>query len=1374
MGTEHDLRDISGIVTAAWARALSLAGPDTGRAFLAQGGDSLRAMLLRASLGQSPGVDIALCDLLSCQGLDALILLVQTAGRNSSAPTSLPDWRAQPSSGHYMLSFAQERLAFMHQLASATAAYHIAQASRLRGVLQPATLRAAFNALVDRHESLTLSAITSGGQLRGRPGVGRRPTWRELDWSGTEDELQDWLSEFSNAPFDLSRGPMLRAALIRRATDDAILIVAAHHVALDQWAMDKLLEQLADGYNQFQQVGAIHASAPARFADFARWHREWFTRERRELELAYWQRHLQGLEPLSLNEDYVRPLQQSFRGARLRAELTAREVVSLRAYGATYGASLAMVLLTALKLLLARHSGRTDVAVGIPVSGRHHAETEQLIGAMLNTLVIRTEVDQAQAFCDSLQSVRRSMLEAFEHQDLPFDQLIQSLRLPRDPSRSPLFGVMFNMLNTPFEGISIPGVTWSRLDFDKRSSQFDLQVTVDADHSRAIFFEYATDLFAESTIRRLADQYLALLRRILQGDGSAVPIASSLPEAELREIREKSHGPRIPRTEGTLPACFLPVFAQHGDAIAIRSGEETVTYAQLADSTRRLAVRLRALGIGRGMRVGLCCGRSPRMVAAMLAVLEVGAAYVPLDPMYPTERLTFMASDADLALMLHDHHLPAEASWPAFRAGLLDLEAMSGPVVPEAEASAVALPSLVPTDPAYVIYTSGSTGRPKGVVVPHRAVTNLLMSMAGEPGLSKEDRLLAVTTLSFDIAVLELLLPLFVGAQVVIATDVEQSDAEALQRLIEEHRITVLQGTPSTWRMLVEAGWAGTPGIRALVGGEALPGELARSLLDRGAEVWNMYGPTETTVWSTCQRVATIDRTRIPIGRPIANTQVLVLGPDGEICPIGVPGEIHIGGDGLALGYLDRPELTDRSFITNRFSNDRRSGRLYRTGDRGRFREDGLIEHLGRLDAQIKVRGHRIEPGEIESRLVAHPYISDAAVIAREAAAGDMRLAAYVVSTDPELDSITVRAYLRQWLPEYMLPQHVVFLERMPLMPSGKLDRQGLPAVRGNRRDGVDCRLPGNTAERALWELWRELLGTDQFGIDDSFFEIGGHSLLAVQLVSLVRDTLHRACTLPMIFRHTTIVSLSAALEEVSPLVDAAFFELNEAEDAPALYCLCGIHLYQALADRLAPQFQVIGVYVPEEMHLLGHCTAEERPHVTVEKLAAEYVQAIRRHQPRGPYHFCGFSFGGVVAFEAANQLRSLGETIGELWILDSDVPGVAETKVLAALKSIARRAVRATTASLRASEAIGSAEIAVRTQNYLRMMREYRPQPTDHPMVVVQSRERPTYDGGRNWQDLAPNGRFLRMDSDHLGVLDADSVRGWLPEARMTGITLS
>lgn len=1325
-------------------------------------------MQLCARLSDELGADIPPRLLLDAPSLDEFgIRLAQlpACGRPAREPT--PPCNA----AELALSYSQERMCFMHELSLGSAAYHVPMAIHLRGTLDTAALRAAFGVVVARHDVLHTAIAIEGGRLALRFGAAATPELIETSLqpvreSQRQQALDDYLSEFANGPFQLDRGPLLRAALIHLGANDAVFVIVLHHVAADQWALDVFLRELAACYRAALAGQPPPLPPSGSLARFCAASRRRFEAERQETETSYWLAKLRGLEPTVLNEDFVRPAQQSFAGAKLRLDFPLRDILALRAFGAAQGATLAMVLLAALNVLLMRHTGRKDVAVGVPIANRQDPESWNLMGTLVNTLVLRAELDPGADFRAALATVREAMLEAFEYQDLPFERLVRQLHLERDTSRPALFTVMFNMLNTPLGRVEFPGLAWSRREFDRHAAQFDLTVTVDAEHARSISFEYSTALFSAPTVRRLAEHYIELLHAVVRDATRPLGLVELIPAAEYRQLHDWSHGPRRPRVQGTIDALIWPAFAAHADAPALLCGGQSLSYAELGRAADGIARGLARLGAGRGTLVGLHLQRSPWMLAAMLGVLRSGAAYVPLDPDYPADRLVYMARDAGLELLITDGPESAPAvAWPEVCRSVTFTELLTpGPDAREASVGAQAHPG----DPAYVIYTSGSTGEPKGVAVPHAAVVNFLRSMQEQPELTSGDRLLAITTLSFDIAVLELLLPLLVGACVVLARREEQTDGETLGALLDRHRITVMQATPSTWRLLIESGWAGSGELRALVGGETLTRELASELQVRCAEVWNMYGPTETTVWSSCGRVEPPGRDRISLGQPIANTEIVVLDRQRGICPIGVPGEICIGGDGLAIGYLNRPEFTAARFITNPHSRDRRTKRLYLTGDRGRWRTDGRLEHLGRLDSQVKIRGYRIEPGEVESRLASHPDVSAAVVLARVHGSGAV-LIAYVVFGRRAAGARELREYLRRWLPDYMVPQYFIALPALPRLPNGKLDRQALPPPRVEDALHEAFAPPRDPTEEALWQIWSQVLRSDRFGIYDNLFDIGGHSLLAVQIVNRIRVDLQRHCSLSLVLRYPTIAALAAALGGGADQPGFTVVPLQPHGTGPELFCLCGISIYRELADALAPAVPVCAVFVAEEMAIFGGST-QGTAFTDVPTLARAYLAAIRARQPAGPYRLLGFSFGGVVAFEIAQQLRARGETVALLAILDSDVPGVSNPGAGA----VAKRIGQSLLASLRrmfrpdiAGGTGGADAAALDRPRYLATMRRYEPQPYHGITFYAKSLEKPAYDSGYGWTQLLPAVQSVVIEDSHLGILRGGSVKRLATELR-------
>lgn len=1010
----------------------------------------------------------------------------------------------------------------------ASLAFNLSVTLRFQGSLDVEALRRALHVLVERHDALRSNLAPGGMALCVRT---MSPLSMEVfDLAGlaitaAERALSERLKHSVETPFNLATDELFRAELLRLGESEHILVLTAHHVICDGWSWWVLVRELGVLYGKERGLSTVELSDPVSFADFALHEASGNASSQHGADAVFWQSRYETSVPvLELPTDRPRPPVRSFASARLDHTVDEDLLARLRRVGSRRGASLFATLLAGFSALLFRLTGQSDIVIGIPAAGQPAAGSDGLVGHCVNTLPLRFDVEASNAFSSVLDLAQTTLLDALEHQQCTFGTLLTLLRLPRDPARMPLVSVLFNLdqaldqQSSAFEGVA--------MEFDSTPRKFEtFELFINAVQVKGqLKFEcqYNTDLFDAATIQRWLEAYESLLRGALE-EGAALgelPIVDSVARTQLEHLQTK---PLQFNFSCRMHEHFELQCDQSPMRPAVMAGSDKASYQELEERSNRIAHVLREHGIRKGALVGLALERNLDMLSALLGILKAGAGYVPLDPSFPAERLSYMAADAGLSMLVTTSDHAARFDLRGRPLLLLDRD---GDRIKEASTERLGRDgdAASPEDPAYVIYTSGSTGRPKGVVVPHRAVANFLSSMRTCPGLNERDRLVAITTLSFDIAVLELLLPLSVGAEVVLADRDTASDGQALRALIENTCATFMQGTPSSWRLLIEAGWAGTKEFKALCGGEPLAPDLAASLVARCGSVWNMYGPTETTVWSTCARIEAKDvgaSLDIHIGRPIANTSVWILDARGELCLPGVPGEICIGGWGVTTGYLNQPELTDARFIDDSFTDPAMQaagsggGKLYRTGDRGRWRPDGSLEHLGRLDNQVKVRGYRIELGEIEANLVALDGVSRAVVVVREDRGLDLRLVAYVVpSPGAELSEPALKSQLQGLLPSYMLPQHIIALDALPLLPNGKVDRNTLPPptafMRGNapkaapRAEDMDPRV------HYLTQVWTELLGHPA-GPDDNFFELGGHSMLAVQMASRVeRDTGHR------------------------------------------------------------------------------------------------------------------------------------------------------------------------------------------------------------------------------------------------------------------------
>jgi amino acid adenylation domain-containing protein len=1118
--------------------------------FFALGGHSLLATQLVSRLREGCGVELPLRAVFESPELAELARRVEEEMRSGTPPLPPvePVGRERPPP----LSFAQERLWLLDRLEGPSAAYSLPVALRLGGRLDAAALRRSFEGLVLRHEVLrTRFAESASGpvQVVAAPADFRLPCvdLRALGERGAARAAEAILGREAERPFDLEAGPLLRALLVRLAEEDHRLLVNLHHAVSDDGSARLLVRELAQGYAAHLAGAAQQLPPPVpQYGDFAVWQRRWLGAGAGESQAAYWRGQLTGApQVLDLPTDRPRPRVQTFRGATHDFDLDGEIGAGVEALARSAGATPFMTGLAAFGLLLARLGGQREVLVGTPVANRRRRELESLVGLFVNTLVLRVDLRGEPTFRELLSRVRRTALAAYAHQDLPFERLVELMRPARSLGHSPLFQALFVWHGAPLDLPELPGLTVSQHPLPARSARFDLTLTLSAaGRSLAGSFEYNRDLFDATTIARFAGGLRTLLRAAAAAPErrvSELPLAEGVAarhvEREWNDTRRASTG--AGGVAGVHEA-IAAVAGRRGDRVAVVCGERQWTHATVQRRAGSLARRLRALGVGAEARVGLYLERSPEMVAAILGVLRAGAAYVPVDPGYPAERNRFVLRDAGAACLLVtpglEPTLPAGLGIPLVFVGEDEDESLGRDAQPEP------WPAVDPEQAAYVLYTSGSTGRPKGVVVAHRALLGFLRSMAERPGLGADDVLVAVTSLAFDIAGLELLLPLLAGGRVVIASRGEAADGERLAELIDRHRATALQATPATWRMLLAAGWprdGRRTALAALCGGEALPRDLAAELAPRVAALWNLYGPTETTIWSAVERVAgdlAGQPDPVSIGRPIAETELLVLDDALGSMPVGVPGELYIGGAGLARGYLGRPALTAASFVPDPRP-ERPGARLYRTGDRARRLADGRLAFLGRRDQQLKVRGFRIEPGEIEAALRRHPGVAAAAVVMSRAA-GEGRLVAFVVPAHPQDPpaAASLRQHLQGLVPDPMLPAGFAFLAELPLTPNGKLDRAALASapVHAALPDAPRA-APRTATEALLVELWRPLLGLAEIGVDDDFFALGGHSLLAAQAVSALRRATGAELPLRALFESPTVAGLAARVDAARP-----------------------------------------------------------------------------------------------------------------------------------------------------------------------------------------------------------------------------------------------
>jgi amino acid adenylation domain-containing protein len=938
----------------------------------------------------------------------------------------------------------------------------------------------------------------------------------------------------AGVPFDLGQIPLFRARLVCIDDEAYRLYLTLNHIIFDGVALYRVfLPELGTLYRAYSD-GKVSPLPELRlqYPDYACWQRHSFDRETMSRDVEYWRELLSGSLPeIYLPTDRLHGRSQSFRGSMYPFRLDNTLMMALRDFCRYEGVSLFHTLLASFAALLYRYSGEERIPIGSVTSGRNHPETLPLLGYFLNTVVLPADLSGNPSFRTLVHRARNLTIDALDHDGVPLEYLVRELRVPRDAARNPLFQALFS-LEPPLPEVD-PAWRLTQMDVDTGASKYDLYLELDERPEEVLArFHYSTDLFDSKTIALMACHWQRLLEGAMGNPDQHLTELAFLASQEQEQILSQWNNTQHSYPRACIHELFELQVEQSPGAIAVIYGDSHLTYRDLNQRANQLAWYLLKQGVGVELPVGVCIDRGPEMVIAVLAILKAGGTYVPLDSGLPDERLAFILGDVQPQVVLTMQKLRRDI----FGKNTVILDASLDEIAHQRKENPTNISG--PQNLAYVMYTSGSTGKPKGVSIEHRSVVNLLSSMQRVPGLNSEDVLLAVTTLSFDIAGLEIYLPLISGARLVIARSEEVVDGHRLRELIVQSGATVMQATPATWRLLVEAGWQGSSSFKILSGGETLPPELAKVLLERGDSVWNMYGPTETTIWSSIYRLTGDEQGSIPIGLPIANTCIYILDSHQNVVPVNVVGEIYVGGEGLARGYWNRPELTAERFVKNWLS-PQQSPRLYRTGDLGRFRSNGEIEYLGRVDGQVKLRGLRIELGEIESVLASHAGVGEAVVVV-SGQEEHQKLAAYVVmkedgKTGPS--AAELRRYLRTKLPEHMVPASYWRVEAVPLLPSGKVNRAALAECGGKPLiDKEELSAPRNVVEAQLAEIWRELLELEQVGMEQNFFELGGHSLLVLQVTARIRRIFDVELPVRSVFEAPTIAGLAMEVEKARTL----------------------------------------------------------------------------------------------------------------------------------------------------------------------------------------------------------------------------------------------
>ncbi|YAG04451.1 Non-ribosomal peptide synthetase [Nostoc sp. DSM 114167] len=1018
---------------------------------------------------------------------------------------------------------------------AANCAYNESQSLRLKGELDVKLFQSAVEKLVQRHEALRTTFSTDGNTLcivASRQIEIPIIELSNLEPQEKQEKLASILRQEVEQPFDLEHGPLFRAKIVKLQPQEHLAILTAHHIICDGWSWAVLIPDLGKFYSGLQQGIVPELEEPDYLSEYAILQEEEADSPEAIATEQYWlQQFADSVPVLDFPCDRPRPPLRTFNAAREDWHLNSELVTNLKQLGTKLGCSFMTTILGGFEVWLHRLTGQNDLVVGIPAAGQAALGQYNLVGHCVNLLPLRSQINGEKSFSDYLQTRRSAVLDAYDHQQFTFGSLVKKLVLPRDSSRIPLVPIIFNV-DQALDSDRLPFIDLEVEFFSnpRAFENFELFINATESHGELILeCQYNTNLFDADTIRRRMAEFETLLFGIVANPNQIIAKLPILPAVEQQLLARWNNTQTAYPQDICIHQLFETQVEKTPDAIAVVFENEQISYRELNQQANQLAHYLQSLGVGPEVLVGLCVERSLEMVIGVLGILKAGGAYVPLDYAYPQERLAFMLQDAQVSVLLTQEKL--KSGLPNHQAKIVCLDSNwqsinnSGLDNPTHNVTANNL--------AYVIYTSGSTGQPKGVQIQHQSAVNLLNAIAKEPGLTAEDTLLSVTSLSFDIAVSEIFLPLSVGAKLVLVSREVAADGTQLLKTLTTSGATFMQPTPVTWRLLLAAGWQGSPQLKMISTGEALPRDLANQLLPKGACLWNLYGPTETTIWSTGYKVTTANKA-INIGCPLANTQIYILDSHLQPVPIGISGELYIGGEGLARGYLNRPELTAERFISNPFSPNPES-RLYKTGDLARYLLDGHIEYLGRIDYQVKLRGFRIELGEIETALLQHPEVKEAVVIVREDTPNETSLVGYIVAETGQ-DSLQVisqlRRFLKQQLPDFMVPTIFMALEAMPLTPNGKVDRKALPKPDASRPElEANYVAPRTSIEQQIADIWTQVLNVKRVGIYDNFFELGGYSLLGIQVISRMRQALQAEILMSNLFELPTVADLAERVE---------------------------------------------------------------------------------------------------------------------------------------------------------------------------------------------------------------------------------------------------
>jgi len=1194
-----------------------------------------------------------------------------TAENNYGEITKAP----RDSTYRLPLSFSQERLWFIDRL-EGSIQYHLPAVLRLTGNVNKAALEYAFRTIVNRHEVLRTVIREDDGKpwqfIKNKDEL----QLSIIDGSRYQEnslELKQNISSIVNEPFDLSRDDMLRITLINLHPEEHILVVTMHHIASDGWSTSILVKEFAELYRSYiEDREPSLESLPVQYADYAFWQKNYLKGELLEKKLAYWKRKLNGIAPLQLPTDHIRPPVQSRHGAMIGFSIQKDLSDQLLILSQQQGATLFMTLMASLNVMFQRYSGQEDICIGTPIAGRGHEQLEKLIGFFINTLVLRNEVETHISFTELLKQVKQTTLDAYEHQDVPFGKIVDAIVKERDMSRSPLFQVMLVFQNTPeIPELRLGEVQLSKEAHEHVTAQFDLSfIITETSTGLQGSVNYCTDLFTEPTIQRMVSHFKQLLSSIVSAPQKNVGSLSMLTKADEDLLLSFNNTKASYPENKNIVTLFEEQVNKTPHDIAIVFNKEQVTYTELNERSNRLANYLQSKGIRPGSLVPICVERAPEMIIGLMGILKAGAAYVPIDPAYPQDRIGFMIEDSRGTMVITN--IKSRSMIPS--GGNFEVIELDGEWSLDHKWSEGNLqPSIQSEDLAYVIYTSGSTGKPKGVMIEHGNVYSFICWCREEFSSSQFEIVYAATSICFDLSVFEIFYPLSIGKRIRLLENGLQ-----ISRFVSHDKNVLTNSVPAVIQSLLKEG-ADLSNISVLnMAGEPIPLQVLQRLNPDKIEIRNLYGPTEDTTYSTVYRIK--KGSRPFIGKPISNTAIYIVNPEMELVPVGVAGEICISGAGLARGYLNRFDLTAEKFIANPFSKD--LSKLYKTGDSGRWMPDGNVEYLGRLDNQVKIRGYRIELGEIETLLQQSGLVNEAVIVAREETEGNKRLVGYIIPKG-KLNRDDISAFLKSRLPEFMIPSLWVELESFPLTPNGKINRKALPEPTDTHEFiPKEYIAPKNEVEAALVEIWKKLLNTERVSVNDNFFNLGGHSLLAVELMSAIRKEFGVEIPLIDIF-NSTILSLYTLIDNQkkqasTPLVQTKrkndiSLTLNQASELAKrletglldgqghFWGPNGEGRYMIPINKDGTKIPFFGIISFKSYRLLGNFIQEDQPlyylpptqSTSVVDVATHYVKEIKLLQPTGPYCIGGFCAGGNIALEIAQQLESQGDQVSALVLFE-------------------------------------------------------------------------------------------------------------------------